>query len=124
LSPFHLIESSRQAVQDLYEIISEHYERGSLIITSNRAFEEWSEFFANGLLASAALDRLTRHAHTIVIRSAGSANVLAERILPRINHLSKPINSRILTPSTLLLVVLPMQLSLVNMGRLLTPFFL
>jgi len=39
-----------------------------LIITSNRAFEEWGEIFANDLLASAALDRLTHHAHTLVIR--------------------------------------------------------
>jgi len=34
-------------------------ERGSLIITSNRAFDEWAEVFNNDLLASAALDRLT-----------------------------------------------------------------
>ena len=42
---------------DLYEIITERSEHGSLIITSNRAFEEWGEIFANDLLASAALDR-------------------------------------------------------------------
>jgi hypothetical protein len=41
---------------------------GSLIITSNRAFEEWGEIFANDLLASATLDRLTHPAHTLVIR--------------------------------------------------------
>lgn len=39
-----------------------------MIITSNRAFEEWGEIFANDLLASAALDRLTHHSHTLVIR--------------------------------------------------------
>jgi DNA replication protein DnaC len=68
LDDFGLQSISPQAVQDLYEIITERYERGSLIITSNRAFEEWGEIFANDLLASAALDRLTHHAHTIVIR--------------------------------------------------------
>lgn len=57
-----------QGVQDLYEIISERYEQGSCIVTSNRAFEEWPDVFANDLLASAALDRLTHHAHTLVIR--------------------------------------------------------
>ena len=57
-----------QGVQDLYEIISERYEQGSCIVTSNRAFEEWSDVFANDLLASAALDRLTHHSHTLVIR--------------------------------------------------------
>jgi DNA replication protein DnaC len=68
LDDFGLQLLSAQAVQDLYDIISERYERGSLIITSNRAFEEWAELFANDLLASAALDRLTHHAHTLIIR--------------------------------------------------------
>ena len=68
LDDFGLESISPQAVQDLYEIITERYEHGSLIITSNRGFEEWGEIFANDLPASAALDRLTHHAHTIVIR--------------------------------------------------------
>jgi DNA replication protein DnaC len=68
LDDFGLQPISPQAAQDLYEIITERYEHGSLIITSNRAFEEWGEVFANDLLASAALGRLTHHAHTLVIR--------------------------------------------------------
>ena len=68
LDDFGLQSISPQAAQDLYEIITERYEHGSMIITSNRAFEEWGEIFANDLLASAALDRLTHHAHTLVIR--------------------------------------------------------
>jgi DNA replication protein DnaC len=68
LDDFGLQPISPQAAQDLYEIITERYERASLIITSNRAFEEWGEVFANDLLASAALDRLTHHAHTLIIR--------------------------------------------------------
>ena len=68
LDDFGLQALSAQAVQDLYEIITERYERGSLIITSNRAFDEWAEVFNNDLLASAALDRLTHHTHTLTIR--------------------------------------------------------
>jgi DNA replication protein DnaC len=68
LDDFGLHPLPAQAAQDLYEIVNERYERGSLIITSNRAFEEWGDVFANDLLASAALDRLTHHAHTLVIR--------------------------------------------------------
>jgi DNA replication protein DnaC len=68
LDDFGLQALSPQAVQDLYEIITERYERGSLIITSNRAFDEWAEVFNNDLLASAALDRLTHHTHTFTIR--------------------------------------------------------
>jgi DNA replication protein DnaC len=68
LDDFGLQALPAQAVQDLYEIITERYEHGSLIITSNRAFEEWTEVFNNDLLASAALDRLTHHAHTLILR--------------------------------------------------------
>lgn len=69
LDDFGLQALSPQAVQDLYEIITERYEHGSLILTSNRAFEEWAEVFNNDLLASAALDRLTHHTHTLTIRA-------------------------------------------------------
>jgi DNA replication protein DnaC len=68
LDDFGLQPLSTQAAQDLYDIIAHRYEAGSLIITSNRAFEEWAEVFGNDLLASAALDRLTHHCHTLVIR--------------------------------------------------------
>jgi DNA replication protein DnaC len=68
LDDFGLHSLAPQAAQDLYEIVTERYERGSLIITSNRAFEEWAEIFPSDLLASAALDRLTHHAHTLIIR--------------------------------------------------------
>ena len=68
LDDFGLQPLTPQAAQDLYEIISERYEQGSLIVTSNRAFEEWAAAFGNDLLASAALDRLTHHAHTLILR--------------------------------------------------------
>lgn len=68
LDDFGLQPLNPQATQDLYDIIRERYERGSLIISSNRAFAEWPEVFGNELLASAALDRLTHHCHTLVIR--------------------------------------------------------
>lgn len=68
LDDFGLQPLTPQAAQDLYDIIAQRYEAGSLIITSNRAFAEWAEVFGNELLASAALDRLTHHCHTLVIR--------------------------------------------------------
>lgn len=53
--------------EDLYDVIAERYERGSLLLTSNRAPNEWPELFGNPLLASAGLDRLAHHAETVVI---------------------------------------------------------
>jgi len=68
LDDFGLQPLTAQGIQDLYDIIAERYEHGSILITSNRAFEEWPPLFNNDLLASAALDRLTHHAHVITIR--------------------------------------------------------
>jgi len=68
LDDFGLQPLAAQAVQDLYDIIAERYERRSVVITSNRAFDEWAAVFNNDLLASAALDRLTHHAHTLIIQ--------------------------------------------------------
>jgi DNA replication protein DnaC len=68
LDDFGLQALSPVAIQDLYEIICERYETGSILITSNRSFEEWADVFDNDLLSSAALDRLTHHAHSLVIQ--------------------------------------------------------
>jgi DNA replication protein DnaC len=52
----------------LFQIVSRRYEQGSLIITCNRAFKDWSEIFNNdSTLTSALLDRLLHHTETIVI---------------------------------------------------------
>lgn len=53
--------------EDFYDVINERYERGAMIITSNRAFSEWPDLFQSPLLASAALDRLAHHAQQITI---------------------------------------------------------
>ena len=67
LDDFGLQTLPSGSIQDLYEIICERYERFSMIVTSNRDFSEWADIFNNDLLSSAALDRLTHHAHAITI---------------------------------------------------------
>ena len=84
LDDFGLYPLTPQGAQDLYEIISERYERGSMIITSNRAFEEWAAVFNNDLLASAALDRLTHHTHTLIIRGESYRQRRRRKELPGI----------------------------------------
>ena len=52
----------------LFQVISQRYERGSTVITTNRAFKLWPEIFNNdSTLTSALLDRLLHHADSIVI---------------------------------------------------------
>ena len=52
---------------DLYEVVRQRYERGAMVITSNRAIEEWAPLFVDELLASAAMDRVMHHAHVVVM---------------------------------------------------------
>ncbi len=52
----------------LFQIISHRYERGAMVITSNRVFKKWAEIFNNdATLTSALLDRLLHHAETVLI---------------------------------------------------------
>ena len=67
LDDFGLKPLTAPAPEDLYDVINERYERGSIMLTSNRAPAEWPDLFGNPLLASAGLDRLTHHAEMIVI---------------------------------------------------------
>lgn len=54
--------------EDLYDVINERYEAGSILLTSNRAPSEWPDLFRDPLLASAGLDRLLHRAEVVVIR--------------------------------------------------------
>lgn len=52
----------------LFQVISNRYERGSLVITSNRAYKNWPTIFNNdATLTSAILDRVLHHAETVQI---------------------------------------------------------
>jgi DNA replication protein DnaC len=68
---------------DLYELIRVRYEVGPLVITSNRAVEEWPPLFGDALLASAAMDRLLHHAHVIDIEGESYRNPPSKRRAPR-----------------------------------------
>jgi len=52
----------------LFQVISQRYERGSLILTTNKTYKKWPEIFNNdSTLTSAVLDRLLHHAETVMI---------------------------------------------------------
>lgn len=52
----------------LFQVISQRYERGAIVLTSNRAYKHWPEIFNNdSTLTSALLDRLLHHAETVLI---------------------------------------------------------
>jgi DNA replication protein DnaC len=51
-----------------FRLIARRYERGSLIVTSNKSFLDWGEVFNDQVLATAILDRLLHHATTLNIK--------------------------------------------------------
>ncbi len=56
---------SKTGAELLFETISQRYERGSIIITSNLPFDEWTETFGTERLTGALLDRITHHVHIL-----------------------------------------------------------
>lgn len=67
LDDFGLKPMRPPAPEDLYEVIDGRYGKRPIVLTTNRAFDEWPELFENSVLASAALDRLAHGATQLVI---------------------------------------------------------
>ena len=59
-----------------FQLVNARYEKGALILTSNRGFRDWGEIFGDNVLAAALLDRLLHHA--IVLEIEGSSYRLRE----------------------------------------------
>jgi len=55
------------SADDFFEIISKRYEKGSVIITTNKTFEQWGDIFTDNVLASAILDRVVHYSAIIKI---------------------------------------------------------
>ena len=49
----------------LFKVFSQRYERGSILVTTNLPFDEWTEVFGSERLTGALLDRLTHHVHIL-----------------------------------------------------------
>ena len=56
---------SRTGAELLFEVFSQRYERGSILVTTNLPFDEWTEVFGSERLTGALLDRLTHHVHIL-----------------------------------------------------------
>lgn len=84
LDDFGLRQLRAQESEDFYQVIGERYERGSILVTSNRDYAEWPEAFGeNPLLASAGLDRLAHRAHLVTITGASYRAHQKPRMLER-----------------------------------------
>src|SRR3989338_7504429 len=59
---------AESTVEDFFEIVSRRYEKGSIIITSNRSIAEWDKVFIDKTLTTAVVDRLLHHCSVIEIK--------------------------------------------------------
>jgi IstB-like ATP binding protein len=64
----------------VFQLVARRYERGSILLTSNKAFSEWGQIFGDDVLASAILDRLLHHCDVISIN--GPSYRLKDRLKP------------------------------------------
>ena len=76
-----------------FQLVNARYERGAMILTSNRGFAEWGEVFGDPVVATALLDRLLHHA--VVIQIEGSSYRLRQHadLMPEHLRSKAPINS-------------------------------
>src|ERR1051325_10677427 len=69
-----------------FQLVSARYERGSIILTSNKSYGDWGSIFGDPIIATAILDRLLHHSTTVNIR--GESYRLKDR--RRAGLLSRP----------------------------------
>lgn len=68
----------KRAAQFLFQLVSRRYQKGSIILTSNKSYADWGDIFADPVLASALLDRLLHQSVTVNIR--GSSYRLKDKL--------------------------------------------
>jgi DNA replication protein DnaC len=76
-----------------FQLVNARYEKGAMILTSNRGFAEWGEVFGDPVVATALLDRLLHHA--VVVQIEGSSYRLRQHadLMPEHLRSKAPINS-------------------------------
>jgi DNA replication protein DnaC len=80
-----------------FQLVNARYEKGAMILTSNRGFAEWGEVFGDPVVATALLDRLLHHA--VVIQIEGASYRLRQHVdlVPDVLR-ARPLNATSATP--------------------------
>ncbi len=58
---------SKQTAKLFFQLVAKRYESGSIIVTTNKPFEQWGEIFNDDIVAGAILDRLLHHSYPFLI---------------------------------------------------------
>jgi len=75
-----------EAANLFFQLVSSRYERGSVIVTSNKPFTAWGEIFGDPVVAAAMIDRLVHHAEILSLK--GDSYRLRDKKL--LEHRPKP----------------------------------
>ena len=67
----------------LFEVVSQRYERGATLVTSNLPFDEWTSIFGSERLTGALLDRLTHHVHILEMNGQSYRLATSKKAQPR-----------------------------------------
>lgn len=59
---------SKEAGDLFFQVIAKRYERGSTLLTCNRAFKDWNEVFSDTVVAAAIIDRLVHHSQILTLK--------------------------------------------------------
>ncbi|MBF0556004.1 MAG: ATP-binding protein [Nitrospirae bacterium] len=78
---------SKEGAELLFQIISERHEKGSLMITTNLGFADWTQTFGDPVMTAALLDRLTHKAH--IINCTWESYRLKQTLMEKRKHVGK-----------------------------------
>lgn len=78
---------SKEGAELLFQIISERHERGSVMITTNVGFADWTQTFGDPVMTAALLDRLTHKAH--IINCTWESYRLKQTLMEKRKHVGK-----------------------------------
>ena len=83
IDDFGLTTLTSPQAEDFYEIVTERHLKSSMIVTSNRPPQDWVALFPDPVMANSALDRLSHHAHHIMIDEGESYR---KKLSPKIRN--------------------------------------
>ena len=59
---------SKEAGDLFFQVVAKRYERGSIVLTCNRAFKDWNQIFTDSVVAAAIIERLVHHSQIVVFK--------------------------------------------------------
>ena len=89
------VQQSREEMEVLFTLLAERYERGSVLLTSNLPFSQWTQIFKDPMTTAAAIDRLVHHSVIVELNVASYRLETAKSSRAPKDHAAAPDASQI-----------------------------